>query len=111
MKKILVIAFFAAATHFGWAFASPPIKHYFLDSKIREMADQGRLFNQHEMLDEILRIVEEKQIPISSKDIQFRKDGDQMRISVAYSTTVSTPFYTKTYEFTSTHMGTYDPRR
>ncbi len=111
MKKIFVIAFLAAAAHFGWAFASPPIKHYFLDSKIREMADQGRLFNQHEMLNEILRVVEEKQIPVSAKEIQFRRDGNKMRISVAYRTTVSTPFYTKTYAFLSAHVGVYEERR
>ncbi len=111
MKKIFVIAFLAAAIHFGWSFASPPIKHYFLDSKIREMADQGRLFNQHEMLNEIMRVVEEKKIPISQKDIQFRKDGNKMRIAVSYRTTVSTPFYTKTYTFSSAHMGVYEQRR
>ena len=63
------------------------------------------------MLTEIMRVVDEKKIPISQKDIRFRIDGDKMRISVAYSTTVSTPFYSKTYAFSSAHMGVYEPRR
>jgi hypothetical protein len=111
MKKIFVIAILAAGVHAGWIFAAPPVKHYFLDAKIRDMAEQGRLYNQHEMLNEILRVVEEKQIPISAKDIQFRLDGNKMRISVSYRTTVSMPYYTKTYTFASSHVGVYEPKR
>lgn len=110
MKKLFVVVIVTVALHFGWTFAAPPIRHYFLDAKIRDMSEQGRLLNQRDMLQEILRVVEEKSIPITEKDIKFKREKNQMRISVAYSTTVTAPFYTKTYQFASSHAGVYEPR-
>lgn len=111
MKRLLAIALIAAAAHYGWQFAAPPIKQYFLDAKIREMSERGRFYNQPEMLSEIMRVVEEQRIPLTTKDIHFHRDGSRMRISVRYETTVATPFYTKTYRFGSSHSGVYDPKR
>ena len=96
--------------HLGWSFATPPMKHYFLDAKIREIVKEGRLLNTSDMMKEIMRGVEEKKIPVTEKDIHFKRDGNQLRISVAYSTTVTAPFYTKTYQFASNYSGLYDPR-
>jgi hypothetical protein len=111
MKRLITIAVLAAAAHYGWIFAAPPIKQYFLDAKIREVSEQGRLFNQPEMLNEIMRVIEEKSIPLTAKDVHFRRDGARMTISVKYATTVSMPYYSKTYQFESKHTGIYDPRR
>jgi hypothetical protein len=110
VKKIFTIVILTIVGHLGWTFASPPMKHYFLDAKIREIAKEGRLLNQGDMLKEIMRVVEEKKIPITEKDIKFKRDGNQMRISVEYSTTVTAPFYTKTYQFASNYSGVYEPR-
>jgi hypothetical protein len=111
MKAFVTFALIVAALHCAWTVESPKVKHYFLDAKIRDMSEKGRLHNQPEMLQEILRVVEEKKIPIQAKDIRFKQDGKRIRISVAYDTTVSIPFYTKTYHFESLHSGIYDPRR
>ena len=111
MKSFLTLALIIAIAHCVWTVTTPKVNHYFLDAKIHDMAAQGRLYNQHEMLNEIMRIVDEKNIPIEAKQIRFKKDGKKMRISVAYEQTVSVPFYTKTYAFTSQHTGIYDPKR
>jgi len=113
MKTILTLAIIIAVAHCAWTVTTPKVNHYFLDAKIRDMAGQGRLYNQAEMLKEIMRIVEEKNIPIDAKAIKFKreKDGKRIKISVAYSQTVNVPFYTKTYSFSSAHSGIYDPKR
>ncbi|MFN0150931.1 MAG: hypothetical protein ACKVU1_09530 [bacterium] len=113
MKTILTLAIIIAIAHCAWTVTTPRVNHYFLDAKIRDMAGQGRLYNQHEMMNEIMRIVEEKNIPIEASQIKFKreKDGKRMKISVAYSQTVAVPFYTKTYTFASAHSGVYDPKR
>lgn len=113
MKTFITIILAIAIGHCVWTVTTPKVNHYFLDSKIRDMAAQGRLFNQYEMLNEIMRVVDEKKIPIEAKQIHFKreKDGKKMRISVAYEQTVSVPFYTRTYAFKSEHSGVYDPKR
>ncbi len=111
MKRLFVIALLATGAHYGWSFAAPPIQHYFLDAAIRDMSEKGRLLNQPEMLGEILRVIEEKRIPLTAKDVRFKRDGNRIRISVAYDQTVAAPFYSKTYHFESSHGGIYEPRR
>jgi hypothetical protein len=111
MKTFITLALIIAAAHCVWAITTPKVNHYFLDSKISDMAAQGRLYNQAEMLKEIMRIVDERNIPIEAKEIRFKRDGKKMKISVAYEQTVTVPFYSKTYAFKSEHTGIYDPKR
>ena len=113
MKSFLIIVLAIAIGHCAWTLTTPKVNHYFLDAKIRDMAAQGRLYNQHEMLKEIMRVVDEKHIPIDAKEIRFKreKEGKKMRITCSYEQTVSVPFYTRTYAFQSDYSGVYDPKR
>ncbi len=99
IRGLLGVLLILLAIHVGYIFASPTIKNTMLQGKMEDLVQNRGLKGERELHRDIMEFIDEKDIPISDKDLVIRVTDDEASIAAHYTCTASFWFYSRDYEF------------
>jgi hypothetical protein len=99
IRGLLLFLFVLASIHVGYIFASPVIKNKMLEGKMKEVAKESALKGESQIRRDVMRFVEEKDIPLSENQLVIVNQDRKLTISAHYSSHAEFWFYQRDYEF------------
>jgi hypothetical protein len=102
IRGILILTLVIGVLVAGYQFAEPPVQNYMLEGKMKDSAKAaGRRANDDQRVRvEIMKWVEDKDIPLPAADLVVVQENETIEIAASYSVTVDFLGYEKTYHFT-----------
>ena len=99
IRGLLWLLVFVLSIHVTYTFTSPVIKNRMLEGKMKDIAANRGMRQVPEIRRDVMKFVDEKNIPLPPARLQVSLDGTRCTIAGYYTTQAKLFFVERTYEF------------